>query len=229
MLARSERSLELTKALPRYLAVDWGRTIWGPAQLLPGLSESAADSASRHELAQVCVQWFETRSGTVDLDWAYKSQRFASCLYMAGEYNRAEALLRQLVDTMDRQATSRNDTTLGPPARDLVVARANRIAAWSLLGKTLALRGKPAEAERVLELLATLPAPSPLLPGYYYEFAASIAAALGHRELAIDLALRARQNRARAGRSILSRLDPVIARYRRDTTVLAAFGITHRP
>jgi DNA-binding SARP family transcriptional activator len=223
-LATLHRRRELMEALPRYLAVDWGHTIWGPAQLFSGLM-SSADSSEKREIAEQCVHWFETHGATTGLDWTYTSQRFARCLYSAGKLERAEALATQLADSFAHVVRDTTPRALQP--RNVIVARANFIETWGLLGAIFALRGKRAEAERVLVLLPTLPTPSPELQGYYYEHAALIAASLEHREQAIDLALRARQNGdlARAGRQFTSRLDPLLARYRGDTAVLAAFGI----
>jgi hypothetical protein len=225
------RRTEAQRALDDFLAIDWGNTIWGPAQLLTVIGGAPPSAQARRADAERCVRWYERQGPSVKLPWEYKAQRFAGCLYGAERFDRAEAVLRELVDSLDRKAMTDAAAQPTPPPQ-LVVLRANRIDAWGLLGRVMALRGNKTEAEDVIRLLAALPPPSAALHGYYYEQAMPIAAALGDRERAMDLARRARMNGdlARAGRHVASIFDPALSRFQHDGAFLEAAGlIPHEP
>jgi hypothetical protein len=236
ILSRLGRTREMRTALSNFLAVDWGDTMWGPPNLMEHLLRTARDSASRQELARECIDWFDVHgvSAALGKDYRTPAQQYGICLYAAGNYVRAATVLREVADTFDRRATGMADTSTsgGGTSISVITLRSNRIEVWAKLGEVEALRGNRAEAERILGMLPTLPPPNrDEFRGYYYEYAAAVAAALGDRATSIDLATRAMQNgdRTRGGRKIMSILSPAIARYRNDTAVLAAFGLVGKP
>jgi len=214
------RDAEFRRALRDYEAVDWQPTDFPPAVLLEQIAELPRSARSRQAIAEECVDLFRQPRATVGLDWQAKSGIRAKCLYYAGRYDEAERSLRELVDSLDRRAAA-------PGASE--AAKVQRAAEWGLLGTVLALNGRFAAAETALTIIQGAPEPAIGQPhNWNLHAAARLAAALGHREQAMDLAMRVRMccGSANPTKAFLSLFDPALARYQSDSAFLDAFGLT---
>jgi hypothetical protein len=142
----------------------------------------------------------------------------AQCLYQGENYEQAARVWRSLVDSAEA----------GAKGADSAAGAQNRRSNWIRLGTALALNGQREEAETIKRHATELPRPSGSLgPEDYALLMARLAAALGERDQAMDLALQARMCCGRphpTGTLGISVFDPALKRFRSDSALLDAFG-----